>query len=167
NLRDVQMNGSTLALSSADLGTIMLDTGSTYSTVTSNFFNRLKNRLEADSGWMQLFRAGDFANQACVISSMSRAQIDALLPQMGLSFTSTTGGTFTVMIPATSSYLDAFVDPSSQKLAWCVGMLADDNLSRYSAIFGMAMMNQKIIVFDVDGGRVGFGQQKSCTQTYQ
>jgi hypothetical protein len=84
--------------------------------------------------------------------------VDATLPPLALTFPTEDGGTFSVEIPATKSYLaDEGSYGGGEAFCWAFG----DSGSNQSLI-GDTLLAGMLTVFDVDGERMGFAPSTGC-----
>jgi hypothetical protein len=90
---------------------------------------------------------------------MSRAQLDASLPAMSLTFPAVGGGTFEVRLPPTQSYLIPSTKTSGQ---YCGGIENGGPAGTGTVILGDAVMSSQLTVFDIGQNQIGFAPQGEC-----
>jgi hypothetical protein len=101
---------------------------------------------------------GWLGTTTCLTSSLDRSALDAQLPALTLVFPMTGGGTTTVALPATRSYLTPAA--SNGMTYYCSGIL--QNPLGSGTVIGTSVMLGQMLVFDVDGARIGFAPQAMC-----
>jgi hypothetical protein len=101
---------------------------------------------------------GWLGTTTCLTSTLDAATLDAQLPALTLSFPMTGGGTAPVALPATKSYLTPAV--SNGMTFYCSGVL--QNPLSTGTVIGTSVMIGQMVIFDVDGARVGFAPQALC-----
>jgi hypothetical protein len=165
-----------VSLSSVGLGTQSLggaDSNSVVDTGTWGFYlptaaySALTNALGLDTGATSTFGAGTLGSSffvdpsPCVqpVGGQSRAQIDAALPPLTLTFPGTAGGSFTLSFTATQSYLVPV--SSNGSTFYCAGV-ADNAQLGGQTIIGASLLRANITILDEGNGRVGFVPQTSC-----
>ena len=161
SVSDIQIGGTTLGLPSSDYETPIVDTGTSITQLPSAVYNAITSTIGANSVFQSNFGGASFFNLgSCYSSSLSSEQLDAQLPTLGINFASTTSGqTFTIVLPATKSYLDMVTDTSGQQL-YCSGVATS---SQAVPIIGGSFLRSLITVFDRVNGRVGFAPQTGCS----
>ncbi len=80
------LGGTDLGVAAADFGPTIIDTGTSISFVPSAVLNKITAGVEASSGYTAVFSTQDVTNENGVSTTMSSAQIDAMLPPFGLTF---------------------------------------------------------------------------------
>jgi hypothetical protein len=109
------------------------------------------------------FRLGSvFGKNACVApaGTATQAQVDATLPPMTMTLPSVGGGSFTLGLPATASYLVP-VTPAGGTLEYCLAIQDAANNGGYS-ILGGPLLRANITLFDLAHARLGFVPQSFC-----
>jgi len=164
-----------VGLSSVGLGTTNLggaDSNSVVDTGTWGFymptaaFNALTNALSTDTGATSVFGAGAmsstfFSEGSCVepTGGQTQSEVDAALQPLTLTFPSTSGGSFTLSLPATESYLIPIT--SGGVTAYCAGV-GDNAQLGGQTIIGDAALRANITVFDEGNSQIGFVPQSYC-----
>jgi hypothetical protein len=137
----------------------IVDTGTTAFILGTTAFNSLTTAIAGTAGFTQIFGAGAGASwfssqQPCGAAGTTKAQIDAALPALTLTF----GGGVTLQMPASESYLVPFSG------FWCSLMIAAPSSAQFplGSLMGSPMLRSYITVFDRAGGRVGFVPHAAC-----
>ena len=142
----------------------IIDTGTWGFYMASSAFNALSNAIASDNGTQIVFGSVGstfFSRSSCLVpvGGQSQAQIDAALPPLTLTFPGVGGGTFTLSLPATQSYLLPIA--SGGTTVYCFGA-ADSNQLSGQTIIGAAALRTNITVFDEGNSQVGFVPQAFC-----
>jgi hypothetical protein len=99
----------------------------------------------------------------CVSTSMTGAQIDAMLPSLGVAFPGIGAGNSPyVDLPATRSYL--FPAGGGQ---WCYGFADSQELTggQFTAsLFGDSILASWITTIDIADNKIGFAPQQGCSE---
>lgn len=160
-LADLQVGGSSLGHDAAEYGPAVVDTGTSDFVLPAAIATNLTALLESDPTFQAELAgnaSGFFQSGACnPASSMTRAQLDAHLPQLGLTLPATHGGTVTLALDATRSYLTV-LERDGHTL-YCPAVAGGDD---GQTILGSAVMRSHIVTFDAHGGQVGFTPHKAC-----
>ena len=150
------MGGS--SLTGSDFGPTIIDTGTTQTFVPTAVLTAISNTVKGSAGYSSAFGSQMLDNQNGITTTMTSAQLDAMLPPLSVTFA---GGTTPISIPATSSYLAdmgngtyffTFAD-SSQLFG----------SSQKVSLFGNTLLSGLLTVVDVDHKQMGFAPQKGCT----
>jgi hypothetical protein len=166
--------GWTIAVSSIGLGSKSLGPGDPKSIVDTGtpFYSMPTAAYEAfvaedDAGFTAVFGASSlgaaFGKGKCVspVGSPSASQVDAMLPPMTMTLPSVGGGSFSLRMPATASYLVAATATGGAAVEYCLAITDSADNGGYSVI-GAPLMRANITVFDVGRGRLGFAPQGYC-----
>jgi hypothetical protein len=88
---------------------------------------------------------------------MTKAQIDAALPALALSFGTAPG--LTVQVPPSESYLMQY-----GPYGWCSTMIAVPSGQQFplAAIMGAPFMRSFITIYDRANGQIGFAPHTAC-----
>jgi hypothetical protein len=158
SMRDMQVNGKSLGLDTAALGTSVVDTGTSAFLVSATAYQKLVVAIAADPNFKAHFSSKLIYQQSCDSSSKSPRELDAILPTLGVTMPGeTAGSTFTLTLKATESYLFGFKIDDSHYYYCSALTVSSQN------ILGAAMMRNHVVVFDRDNDRVGFVPQTSCS----
>lgn len=107
--------------------------------------------------------ASVFAHAACVTpkGAESQAAIDQALPAMTLTLPSTSGGSFTLRVPATRSYLIPATPAAGGATEYCIALKDSATTDGY-ALLGGPLLRANITVFDLGHAALGFVPQTAC-----
>jgi cathepsin D len=140
----------------------VVDTGTGTFLMPTNAYNALVSALSTNSGASTVFGSGAlgqsfFNGNNCLQprGGQSQSEIDAALPNLTVTLPSTAGGSFTLHMPATQSYLALMGG------AYCPGV-SDSGRTSGSTIWGAPGLRAYITVFDIGNSRIGFAPQSSC-----
>jgi hypothetical protein len=166
--------GWTISVSSVGLGSTnlgpgdpetILDTGSQFYSIPKSSYDAFIDH--ADPSFTTIFGSSTlgaiFGSKACVSPSagQTQAQIDMALPPMTMTLPSTGGGSFTLSLAATASYLVPATPSAGGALQYCLAIKDSAETGNFS-ILGGPLMRANITVFDVKGDRIGFAPQTFC-----
>jgi hypothetical protein len=159
-LDDVQLGGTSLGYGASDFGATAVDTGTSVLSLPAPVFQALAAAVEGAPAFSSAFSGmtGWLGTTTCFTSSLDAAALDAQLPALTLVFPTTGGGTTTVALPATRSYLTPAV--SNGMTYYCSGIL--QNPLSTGTVIGTSVMIGQMVIFDVDGARIGFAPQTMC-----
>ena len=152
------VGGTSIALT----GHAIPDSGTTAIVVGSSAgVTALENAVTSSSGYQQIFGSQSIESELDP-GSNTRAQIDAALPPLEFTLPGAGGGTITLSLPASQSYL---LDDGT---GYQFTVEADSSLSQGTGgqvdiIFGDMFMRQFVTVFDVADGKAGFAPQTGCS----
>jgi hypothetical protein len=163
-LSDLQLGGQSLNFGSTDFGTTIVDTGTTAFALPATVFNAVTSAITSAPGFAQSFVGGATGNwlgtnQCFRSNNLSSAQLDAMLPGLTLVMPGENGGTISVDLTATESYLAPGV--SNGTTYYCSG-LHQNKARTASTILGVAAMSAHLVVFDGANMRIGFATQTHC-----
>jgi hypothetical protein len=140
----------------------VVDTGTTALLVTNAAFTSLTNAIASSPGFAQIFGAGAgaswFSSRApCGAAGTTKAQIDAALPALTLTFGKNPG--ISIQMAASDSYLVPFPG-----YGWCSLMAPLPAVGRFplAAILGSPFLRAQITIFDRANGRIGFAPHTAC-----
>jgi Eukaryotic aspartyl protease len=161
NLQSIAVDGTTTTVTPTGLlPDTVVDTGTTAFIVDSAAFTSLTTAIAGTPGFTQTFGASAggaswFSGQTpCGAAGTSKAQIDAAMPGLTLTF----GGGVTLKMPASESYLTSYSG------YWCSLLIAAPSGQQFplAALLGSPMMRSQIIIWDRAGGRLGFAPHAPC-----
>jgi len=158
-LSDLRVGGSSLGFGAATFGDTLVDTGTTAILLPTAVFNALAASVGALPAFQQNFGgAAWFSGSTCNVPNthLTKAQLDQALPPLTLVFPAVGGGSFSVQLPATDSYL-LQQDDSLGNAYYCPGIEAGA-----LTIVGANAMHTLITVFDHEHGAIGFARQQGC-----
>jgi hypothetical protein len=161
NLQSIAVAGSSTPIPvTGQYPDTVVDTGTTVFVLETNAFNSLTTAIAGTPGFTQTFgaSAGGAAwfssQQPCGAAGTTKAQIDAAMPGLTLSF----AGGVTLQMPASESYLVSYGG------FWCSLMVAAPSSAQFplAALMGSPMLRSYVTVFDRAAGRVGFVPHAAC-----
>jgi hypothetical protein len=157
---DLLLGGTSLGYGASDFGAAAIDTGTSVLSLPAPIFQALAAAVEGAPAFSSAFSGmtGWLGTTTCLTSSLDASALDAQLPALTLVFPMTGGGTTTVALPATRSYLTPTV--SNGMTYYCSGIL--QNPLGTGTVIGTSVMLGQMIIFDVDGARIGFAPQAMC-----
>jgi Eukaryotic aspartyl protease len=144
------------ALSGADFGPTIIDTGTTLTFVPTAVETAMISSVQGASGYAQVFGSQALTDGACLDTTMTSAQIDAALPPLSLTFA---GGT-ALSIPATRSYL--FDQGGGQFCFTFTDSSALFGSAQKVSLFGNTLLAGMLTVIDVANHQIGFAPQQGC-----
>nr|HEX4313454.1 pepsin-like aspartyl protease [Kofleriaceae bacterium] len=161
---NMSVGHASLGLTSADFGPTILDTGTSIAFIPTAALNGMTSAIEASAGYQAAFGTQSLTDgEGCVQTTLTGAQIDAMLPPIGVSFPGVgPGNSEFVDLPATRSYLV----PEGGGL-WCYGMADATQLTggQFTAsLFGDSLLAAWTTTIDIDDDKVGFAPQQGCSQ---
>ncbi|MHB8416922.1 MAG: pepsin-like aspartic protease [Myxococcales bacterium] len=165
SLSDIGLGGSSLG--GADPNAVV-DTGTGVFLMASAAITALENSLSSNSAATTIFGSGKLGSSFfsgstinCISAQggQSPSQVDAQLPPLTLTFPGVNGGSFTLTMPATQSYLIPV--GSGSQTQYCAG--AGDNSSlQGTTIIGAPALRAYITLLDEGNSQVGFLHQTYC-----
>lgn len=163
NIADVQVNGTSLGISTAAVGTTIVDTGTTAFVLPPADFNALIAPIQSDPNFVASFGATFLTDGNCIYEAQgyTATELNAVLPRLSLVFPNVSGGDFTITLPATESYLTPFV--VGDHVGYCPGVVAQAPVQGTPAmIVGNGFLHTWVTVFDRQNMQVGFAQEANC-----
>jgi cathepsin D len=152
--------GSQTFSNSSDRNAVV-DTGTGSFLMPSGAFSGLVSALNSNSEANSIFGSGQLSQvlqgNNCVqpMGGQSQAEIDAALPKLTVTVPKTGGGSFTLSMPATQSYLALMAG------AYCGGV-GDNSQLGGQTIWGAPGLRAYITIFDIGNSQIGFAAQSSC-----
>jgi hypothetical protein len=155
---DITFGGTTLGVNTAGYGPVLVDTGTSISYIPLAALNSLLSQINNNAAFKTMFPGQTLANTvngACVTNATATSEmVDAMLPNLSVSFPAVGGGTFAIAVPASSSYL--YPAGGGQ---FC---LAFDDATGIGTLIGDTLMTGMLTVFDVTNLQIGFAPQAGC-----
>ena len=156
-------------LGSTSLGTwgdAVVDTGTWGLLMPSAAYNTFTTSIDGNAGATSIFGSGKlsasfWSNGDCISptnTSTTRADIDAALPTLDITLPAVGGGSFTLNLPATGSYL--VMQGTGSSAQYCAGVSTDQGIG--FIIFGAAAQESLVTIFDTGNKRIGFMTGSSC-----
>ncbi len=142
----------------------VVDTGTWGFYMSPAAFNALVADIGSDTGTQTIFGqlgSSFFNGSSCAVPAggQSQSQIDAALPPLTVTFPAVAGGSFTLSLPATQSYLMPV--SSGGMTGYCFGA-GDNSQVNGQTIIGAAALRTNITLFDEGGSQIGFVPQGYC-----
>jgi len=166
-IADITLGPSTLGLTQTSFGPTVVDTGTSLSYVPARAQTSMLAALNGNAAFKTLFpnqTVADTDEGACVThAGTTSALIDAMLPPLALTFPAEGGGTFTIEVPPSQSYL---VGAGAGEFCWAFSSSGTDPAVDGTTI-GDTLLAGLLTVFDIEHHRVGFARQRGCTQSAQ
>jgi hypothetical protein len=161
-LTDLELSGVSLGYGASDFGTAAVDTGSSVLALPPDVFHSLVSRIESLPAFSTAFdgQKGWFGTATCLTSSLSSAQMDAEFPTLTLSFPRVGGGTISLDLKATDSYLPPTI--SDGTTYYCSGIFQGTSATSNVTVIGTAAMLGHLVIFDLEEGKIGFAPQGFC-----
>jgi hypothetical protein len=155
--------GTPVAVAAAgQLTDTVVDTGTSVFVVPTVTFDSLAAAIAGTPGFQMVFGANAgaawFSSQVpCGGVGMTKAQIDAALPALTLSYGTAPG--VTIQVPPSESYLMAY-----GQYGWCSMMtpLASGPQFPLAAILGAPFLRSQITIYDRANNRIGFAPHAPC-----
>jgi hypothetical protein len=159
-LDDMSFAAKSLGFGAADFGTVTVDTGTSVLALPSPVFQSLVAAIYATPAFTAAFGSVTdlLGSTKCYTSNLSMADMDAQFPELTLSFPAMGGGSSVVTMKATKSYLPP---TTSQGMTYyCSGIY--ENQFTTGTILGSSVMLGQMVIFDLEGNRIGFAPQSYC-----
>jgi hypothetical protein len=169
-LDDLQVGGKSLGFAATDFGTTIVDTGTTALALPSAVLTSMTSAITANSAFSSSFigasgnwLAGQGNQSSCYASTRSMSDLDAMLPGISLVMPGDGGGTISVALTATESYLQPvqYAMGGASTTYYCSGLIAN-TAKTASTILGVAGMGAHLVVFDAAHMKIGFAPQTHC-----
>ncbi|MHB8418561.1 MAG: pepsin-like aspartyl protease [Myxococcales bacterium] len=159
---DLQVGGQSLGFGAATFGPAVVDTGTSALLVPTPVYGPLVTALAAVPAFQASFgTAGWFSASQCTVPLArpppSPAELDQSLPWLTLAIAAD-GGSAPLTLSPTESYLLPYPDQGATYYCPSLG----EGLPGAETVLGVAAMRAHLVIFDVDGGRLGFAPQKEC-----
>jgi hypothetical protein len=182
-LTSVTVTGNTVAVATGKYSDAIVDTGTNAFIVPTAAYATITSAIAQSPGFVQVFGAdagsaffslqpppdagvadasgdidaGVMAGQACATLTATRAELDAALPPLTLTFGSNPA--VQVQAAATQSYLFQAGDD-----VWCSAIAAVDPSPTFpfDSIVGTPVLQSSIVVFDRVNRRLGFAPHAPC-----
>jgi hypothetical protein len=152
--------GAGTSVSFTNTPVALVDTGTSLFYLNSTAYASVIAAIEADPQFAStlgasFFPASGAAEPNCVASGLTKAQLDATLPALTLTFG--TGPTISVQALPTESYL---LQIQNQ---WCSSLMgADVGNEPIAGILGAAFLRSNVVIFDQVNDQIGFAPHTAC-----
>ena len=162
NLTDMLVNTTSVGGTASSFADgIIVDTGTTLGIFPQTIYDTLTSDITANATFAAKFAPNAsswFDNGQCTsVPSMTEAQLDAALPPLKLQLDQVGGGTLTVSLPATRSYLD--MHEMGGVKYYCPGIAPDGGSG--PDIIGGSLLRSQIVIFDRNSAQIGFAPQNA------
>jgi hypothetical protein len=162
NLASITVENTTVPVASQQYAETVLDTGTSAFVLGTAAYTALTAAIEANAQFVQIFGTSFFpaANsntRPCANAAHSKADLDAALPALTLTFGS--DASLEVQAPATESYLFA------RGAQWCSALIGMDQGATtfpLASIMGSPVLRASVVVFDRANMRIGFAPHVPC-----
>jgi len=161
----VTVNGTTVPVATAQYGASLVDTGTNSFILPTSTFTAMTSAIAATTGFQTVFgyttassAAGWFTgNNPCTQLSQTKAELDATLPPLTLTF-GTPPNAISVQAAPTESYLMQFQG------MWCSAMQPMDPGTEFpfASVMGAPVLKSNIVIFDRENQQIGFAPHKAC-----
>ena len=160
SLADLSVAGRALHVAAAGPMRAMVDTGTNVMIFPSGIFAPLAAALAAVPVFGSTFGAGFLGSGACVPlpASVTRAQLDQMLPRLGLVFADEAGQRWTADLPASGSYLTRQV--SAAGLVFCSAVV--DGGAGGELTLGNEAIHSQVVIIDRAHRRMELAPQVGC-----
>ncbi len=160
-LDDLGLGGTSLGFGASTFQDPIVDTGTSLTYFPTSAFDALMTKVNTSTGFTTLFPSQTLSDSAfppdygCVTTAgVTAAQVDAALPPLTYTFPAPAGGTFTVNVPATLSYI---YQGGPGQFCLAVGDGGKGSL------LGDTFLQAFVTVFDIPGARMGFAPDAGCS----
>jgi hypothetical protein len=168
DLESVAIGGMSASIPIATFSDTILDTGNTAFFLPPAAFETAVDAIVQTAGFQ-----ADFADQgppdsgmsflatgSCVLTSLTKEQVDSTLPSMTLVF-----GTSSA-ISVTANPSESYLVPGEEmgKSAWCSGIYPLTPTAGYpfAASLGVPVLRSSVVIFDREKSRIGFAPHTAC-----
>lgn len=166
----VAVGGKSLALSASKLGPTLVDNGTNFTQLSTSLYEAIAQAVAKDPNFTANFSSLYQNTRTAYEKSAqgkTRAELDAVLPALALSFAAPDGSVSTVQMEATRSYLMPLrLDASG--INYYAATLVDaqeEGPAVGNRILGNSLLRQHTVVFDRANARVGFAGSTGCAQS--
>ena len=162
NMTDMGIGGTSLGFTSSTFDNPIVDTGTSLFYVPTTVQTALINAVNASAGFQALFSGQTLSADGCVTASAGTtdAMVDAMLPEMSMSFAKAGGGNITVSAKATVSYLY-----NGGMNMYCLDI--EGGGENGNATMGDTILRAFVTVVDVQNKQIGFAPEAHCAAPLQ
>jgi hypothetical protein len=159
NVTDMGIDGTSLGFGSSAFQNPIVDTGTSLFYIPTEVDTAMLAKINASAGFKALFPSSTLSDNGCANGTgVTDAMVNAMLPQMSMSFPGENGGpNFTVSAPAMSSYLYQ-MGPGQ----YCFAFADGGSGNQYFGVMGDTILRAFLTVVDLESSRVGFGTDGGC-----
>jgi hypothetical protein len=151
-LTDIAIGGASIGLPTSTYGQAIVDSGGPAIIVPQSAYSALTTAIAANPTFAAAF--GDatwFAKGSCAAPAVTKAQLDAQLPPLGLSF-----GATSVALAATDSYLMTIEDGATTY--YCPALATVPSFLD----LGNSLIRSHLVIFDRDHRQLGLAPALPC-----
>jgi hypothetical protein len=154
-LTDVAIGGTSVGLPASTYGQAIVDSGGPTIFLPQAAFNTISTALDANATFTAQFGSASWlAGGNCTQATLTKAQLDAALPPLGLSF-----GSVSVQLPATDSYLMAIGDGTTAT-TYCPAL--DTSADVTFTDLGNSLIRSQVVIFDRANRQLGLAPTAPC-----
>jgi hypothetical protein len=162
NVSDFAFGGTSMGFNNDTFGYTLLDTGTSISYIPDPALNAVITKINNDTTFKALFPgqhlADTFGGDCVQTAGVTSGMVDEMLPPFTVSFPAMGGGTFSVDIPASSSYLYPAGDGT-----FCLAFSSSGpDAATYGSLFGDTLLTGMLTVFDVQNLQIGMAPAAGC-----
>jgi hypothetical protein len=158
NLVSVAVGGTVVPIASPPYADTVVDTGTSVFLMGMDAYTALTTAIASDLQFQSAFGGVSFfASAGCATVTQTKAELDAALPTLTLTFGSSPAITVTAL--PTESYLFPYGQGQ-----WCPALdgLAQGAQFPLASILGAPMLRSNITIFDRANRRIGFAPHPAC-----
>ena len=159
NVNDIALGSTSLGVQQSGYGPTIIDTGTSISFIPTAPLNALSSAISGSSGYKAVFGTQALSMDTCMTTSMTAAQIDAMMPPLHVTFAGATGTQ--PDLPATRSYLF-----NTGGNMWCFAFGDSSQLfgsSITASLYGDSLLSAYTTTFDVGNHQMAFAPEAGCT----
>lgn len=157
----ISLGTTALAVTSADFGPVLLDTGTSVSYIPDPALTKLLAAINGDTAFKTMFPGHTLADNdvnGCVTATgVTSNDVDAMLPALSVSYPDGNGGSFAIAVPASQSYL--YPAGNGQ---FCLAFSSAGPDASYGSLIGDTLLTGMLTIFDVQNLQVGLAPQAGC-----
>ena len=163
NLTDIGIGGTSIGAGSSVYSDPIVDTGTSLFYLPTSAYSALVTAIDNSHGFKSMFGNSTIAaaNQGCLIApgGTTDAQLDAALPELSMTFPKASGGgSFSVSVPASKSYM-LYAGGGYYCFAAADGGSGNQGIG---TVLGDTIMRAFLTVIDVGNNRIGFAPDIGC-----
>jgi hypothetical protein len=160
NLASVTVDSTTVTVATGEYTDSIVDTGTSVFILQTDAFNSLTAAITSDPTFQSIVSSSSTwfnSNDNCVSLSQTKAELDAMLPPLTLTYGSSPAVSVTAV--ATESYL------MNIEGYYCPSLVSQATGPEFpfAGILGSPVLKSSVTVFDRAGGRIGFAPHAACS----
>jgi hypothetical protein len=157
----VAVGTNALAVTAADFGPVLLDTGTSISYIPDPALIKLLAAINNDPTFKTMFNnktVSDTPTGGCVTAAgVTSNDVDMMLPALSVSYPDGKGGSFTIDVPASQSYL--YPVGMGQ---FCLAFSSAGPDATGGSLIGDTLLTGMLTIFDVQNLQIGLAPQAGC-----